>query len=246
MAEFKKKLIVYTSGNSIENSIENSSGNSIENSIENSSGTSIENKSFSSASIMQTPLNKSHISSDSKIAAWVSNNQIHVPQSPSNQEELAPEPLSDDAVNAILIKMGKLNPKDINYICDTFAQCINKLLKTILFTLDSYNDEDDIVEIDRLKRIIGLCPKDELFIRSKDKLWHTRYHIMEKNENWFFSYDYSKNIKKDFKQSMIETLIKLIMRKWKELTTDEKNKYWVEIIKMLQLVAMFKKLISNV
>ena len=156
--------------------------------------------------------------------------------------EEQPKPMTDDDVMKVMSKLGHLSSKDLNEICDGYTNKIKYLITLGKRKLSSKTDEDELIEIDRLMRLINMLPKDEIFIRSKDKIWFARNHIMQKNIDWFLKRDYSKNIKKDHKQRMIETLIRLIRNQWSSLSEDEKEVYWDTGLEILGLVAKFKKL----
>lgn len=158
------------------------------------------------------------------------------------EPEDLPKPLTDDDINASKAKLASLDGKKINEICDGYTRQIKLLINTAKKTLSKKDDEDEIVELERLARLVALLPSDEIFLRSKDKIWHTRKQILDKNVEWFMNRDYSKNIKKDQKQTMIETIIKVVRRKFVALSEDEKNQYWMKAIELLRLVAEFKKL----
>lgn len=158
------------------------------------------------------------------------------------EPEDLPKPLTDDDINASKAKLASLDGKKINEICDGYTRQIKLLINTAKKTLNKKDDEDEIVELERLARLVALLPSDEIFLRSKDKIWHTRKQILDKNVEWFMNRDYSKNIKKDQKQTMIETIIKVVRRKFVALSEDEKDQYWMKAIELLRLVAEFKKL----
>jgi hypothetical protein len=102
-----------------------------------------------------------------------------------------------------------------------------------------------LAEIDHLLRIIAICPKEEMFIRSKDKIWFARNKILKKNADWFLQRDYKANIKKDHKQRMIETLVNIVKTKYDILSPEEKEMFWNEAIRMLQLVTKFRQLTKD-
>jgi hypothetical protein len=157
-------------------------------------------------------------------------------------EDDPPKPMSEEDVAKEVQKLSKLDSKQISLICNGYVQQIKALITTARKSLHPVKDEDEIVELDRLIRLIGMVSTDEVFIRSKDKVWHARKHILEKDADWFLKRDYSKMIKKDQKQSMIETIIRIIQTKFATLSEQEKDQYWMKAIGILGLVAKFKKL----
>ncbi len=163
----------------------------------------------------------------------------------TNQEEQTPPPLTDDDVVKIMGKLSHLSAKDLNEICDGYTNHIKNLINLGKRKLNPKTDEDELAEIAHLMRLLNMLPKEEIFIRSKDKIWFARKHILQKNIDWFLNRDYSKNIKKDGKQRMIETLIRIIRGQWVSLSEEEKEIYWDKGLEILGLVARFKKLANE-
>jgi hypothetical protein len=153
-----------------------------------------------------------------------------------------PPPMSDeDAANAVA-RLSTLNSQQISKICDGFSQQLVKLINILKKTLNQKTDEMELVELDRLLRLIKLIPSDEVFIRIKDKLWAARDHILAKNSDWFLNRDYSRLIKKDKKQTMIETIINVVKIKYNALSIEEREFYWTAVFNLLNTVSVFKKL----
>jgi hypothetical protein len=155
------------------------------------------------------------------------------------------KPLDEADIDKLKKKISSLPDETLdvlNKMYNNYSQIISSLIITIL---KQTKDEDDIVEIERVKRIISLAPGDEIFFRSKDKVWGARVHILHKNADWFLNRDYKHLIKKDSKQVMIETLLNFVKRLYKELSSDEKDKYWIIAAKLLNLVANFKKIVNE-
>lgn len=165
--------------------------------------------------------------------------------STNNDEEPVPKPMTDDDVLKVMSKLSNLSSKDINDICDGYVNKIRNLLNLGKHKLHPVHDEEELTEISHVMRLINVLPNDEIFIRSKDKIWFARKHILQKNIDWFLKRDYSANIKKDHKQRMIETLIRLIRSQWSSLTEEEKEMYWDLGLEILGLVAKFKKLANE-
>ena len=148
-------------------------------------------------------------------------------------------PMTDEDVNNIRKRLAMLDEKELNYIIDTYSQVIKGVMT---IAMKNTKDEDEIVELERLKRLINLAPKDELFIRSKDKVWAARKRVINRDINWFLNRDYSKLIKRDSKQVMIETLINIAKNSYLKLDSDEQEIYWQKGFKLLQIVAQYKKI----
>jgi hypothetical protein len=158
-----------------------------------------------------------------------------------NIKDKEPEviPMTDADVNNVRKRLALLDEKELNYIIDTYSQIIKGVLT---LAMKNTKDEDEIVELERLKRIINLAPKDELFIRSKDKVWAARKRVINRDINWFLNRDYSKLIKRDSKQVMIETLINIAKNSYLKLDPEEQEMYWQKGFKVLQIVAQYKKI----
>jgi DNA mismatch repair ATPase MutL len=164
---------------------------------------------------------------------------------PKRVDDPPPKPMSEEDVLEVMSKLSSLDAKEINAICDGYTQKIKGLVTYVKKSLSPKTDEDELVEVDRIMRLINMCPKDELFIRSKDKIWHARYHILDRDSSWFLNRNYSASIKKDHKQRMIETLIRMIQGKWKKMSDEEQELYWEKAFELLNLVARFKKLTNE-
>lgn len=153
-----------------------------------------------------------------------------------------PLPMTDDDVAVIMRKLGNLDVKQMNDLFNGYVQQIKGLVTIMKKAMNPREEEEELVELERLSRLINMVPSDEIFIRSYQKIWHARHHILAKDADWFLKRDYSANIKKDQKQTMIETIIRLIQSKYLGMTDAERVIYWNKGLEMLKLVATFKKL----
>ncbi len=158
--------------------------------------------------------------------------------SSTSTEDIKFKPLTQDEVDATVKKMAVVNPTVLNKIFQTYANTLNQLL---VAAIKQTKDESELVEIERLKRIINFAPLEERFIRSKDKIWTVRDHIVNKNADFFLNKDYSSVIKKDSNQVILETLIEIIKDKFTTLSNVEKDFYWKKGATMLQCVIEFKQ-----
>jgi hypothetical protein len=156
-----------------------------------------------------------------------------------NKQFVGARPLTDDDIDKARKRLASISAADLNNIIDTYT---NLMKGIVTLALKSTEDEEEIVELERMRRIINMLPKDELFLRSKDKIWAARDPIMSKNASWFLERDYSNMIKKDSKQVMIETIISIIRDKYEQLSNSEREMYWRKGIELLQIVAKYKKL----
>lgn len=152
------------------------------------------------------------------------------------------KPLTDADIEEQRKRLAKADPKILTEIFNTCYQTINSLL---VIARKRTKDEDDIVEIERLKRIVNLVPVEELFLRSKDKIWAAREHICDKNAKWFLDRDYSNIIKRDHNQVFIETIVSLIKDQFDKTSKEDMDKYWEKAIILLRNVGRYKQLIGE-
>jgi hypothetical protein len=158
----------------------------------------------------------------------------------SNQLEV--KPLSEEEIELQKKRLLAADPKVLTDIFNTCSQVINSLL---VMVIKQTEDEDEIVEVERLKRVINLAPVEERFIRSKDKIWAAREHILNKNADWFLNRDYKNLIKKDHNQVLIETIVSLVKDRYNTLSKEDQDKYWEKALLLLRNVARFKKLLGE-
>lgn len=157
-------------------------------------------------------------------------------------DDLRVAPLSEKDIEDQKKRLLNANPDELSKIYNTCSQVINSML---VMVIKQTNDEEDIVEVERLKRVINLAPVDERFLRSKDKIWAAREHILNKNADWFLNRDYKGLIKKDHNQSMIETIVSLVKERYNSLSQEDQNRYWEKATMLLNNVARFKKLLGE-
>ena len=157
----------------------------------------------------------------------------------SSKEFETAKPLTEQDIMLIRKRLANLDSKSLDSIINSYSQLVSGI---ITMALKITKEDDEIAEIEHLRRLVIIVPKDELFIRSKDKIWDAREKILNKDADWFIKRDYSKLIKKDSKQTMIETLVNVVKRYYPELDDDEKNMYWKKAIGLLQVVAEYKKI----
>ena len=162
----------------------------------------------------------------------------------SISDELKIRPLSEEDVRALQKRICEADPKKLNKIFSDFSNCINTVIRMLLSQIDK-EDEDEIVELERVKRIINLAPLDERFLRSKDKLWAARNQIREKDASYFITKNYNGLIKKDSNQVMIETLIGIIRNKYELLSNEELELYWNILNKLVDIVQLYKILVQE-
>lgn len=147
--------------------------------------------------------------------------------------------LNDKIVAGIIKNIAAMpDQTQVNKLFDEFANAINALIEV---GKRSITDEDDLVELDRLKRILGFTPKEELLIRCNNKIWAVRDHILKKNAEYFINKDYGSVIKKDRHQRFIESLIEIIRDNYGKLSLPEQEIYWKKGFTLLEIVARFRR-----
>ena len=151
-------------------------------------------------------------------------------------------PLSEEDIENEISEINKLPKELTNRIFKEYSQTVNKIL---MMALSQADDEYEIVQIEQLKRIMALCPIEEKFIRSKDKIWKVRKHLITKDYDFFVKRNYSKMIKEDGNQSFLITLVEIVKSAFIGMSDEERDKYWVEGARLLNYVAQYKKAISG-
>ena len=151
-------------------------------------------------------------------------------------------PLSVEDVIKEQQRLKDADPKELNDIFEKYSQALNSIL---VMAKSQTTDDLEIVELERIKRLINFTPKDEKFIRSKGKVWAVRDHILNKDAKYFLEKDYSTIIKKDHNQAMLETLVELIKEKFENMNDKEQNFYWQKAALLLNCVVRYKRLIGD-
>lgn len=153
--------------------------------------------------------------------------------------------LTDDDVLAVQKKLVNIDPKQLNEIYNTYKQTLNSMLAIAKEQAKMANEEDDIITIEHICRVLNLAPVDEIFIRSKEKIWHHQDKIIHRDAKYFIEKNYSAMIKKDKNQAFLESLISIIKSKFLELTKEQQNVYWARSAALLNCVIRFKKLVGE-
>ena len=88
---------------------------------------------------------------------------------------------------------------------------------------------------------------DPLFIitKTKDKFWHFREQILNKDLNFLMEYKFDKFIKNDHNKTWMYTMIDLIKNKINDMSEEEKNYIWDIFKKILICVTKYKKIIGD-
>jgi len=165
-----------------------------------------------------------------------------VPKKPATHDNELGKPLDEDDVRNEMKLIGRLPEKFTNDIFNSYSQGINSVLALVLTQCD---DDEDAVEIEQLRRVIGMCPLEDKFIRTKGKVWAVRKHIINKNASYFLDKDYSKMIKRDGNQAFIESLMEIVKSRFTELSKADQDMYWKKAALMLNTVARFRKAMSE-
>lgn len=220
----------------------NSDNDSTDSSSDDSSDEEVKSKSRkSSKKTSESKRERSAANSDHESTKKDSNatNGLTKNKKLSSKEFETAKPLTEQDIMLIRKRLANLESKSLDSILNSYSQLVSGI---ITMALKITKEDDEIAEIEHLRRLVIIVPKDELFIRSKDKIWDAREKILNKDADWFIKRDYSKLIKKDSKQTMIETLVNVVKRYYPELDDDEKNMYWKKAIGLLQVVAEYKKI----
>lgn len=151
------------------------------------------------------------------------------------------EPLSDNDVDKMMKRIANCNSSRLTNIFIEYSDTLTGIISLALAQAKASGDEDDIVEIERARRVIGFCPLEEKLLRTKDKIWNVREHIINKNTSFFLDRDYSGMIKKDGNKAFIEALMEIVKNNFTALNEKEQNQYWKKAKKLLRLVAEFKR-----
>jgi len=152
--------------------------------------------------------------------------------------------LSYEDIEKIRASFSDKDYDELNKIFDKFRHHINNVLVMTL-KQTSEEDIDEIVEIERLKRLINLAPSDAIFLRCKDKLWDARTNLINKEIKWFVDRDFSHLIKKDQNQVMIETILNLVKHKVMHINETDQAVYWKQLHSLLHVIASYKKLVGE-
>jgi hypothetical protein len=157
-------------------------------------------------------------------------------------EESGDTSLSEDDVRNEMKLIAMLPEKFTNEIFVSYSQCINSILALVLKQCD---DDEEAVDIEQFRRVLQMCPLEEKFIRTKGKVWVSRHHIINKNAVYFLNKDYSKLIKRDGNQALIESLMEIVKARYGEISTSNQEMYWSKAAKLLNIVARFRKAMSE-
>ncbi len=168
----------------------------------------------------------------------------------SNDSSQAPDDnirfvnINDEQIAERLERLRSCDPDEINNIYDEFSRAAVRML-TFSKKKCAKMDEEIIVEVERLSRLINIAPNFEKFHRCIDKIYQVREKILNRDEDFFIKKDYTGVIKKDEKQQMLETLKEVILTCWDSLDDRDKNFYWNQALIMLKQVLRFKILLQN-
>lgn len=136
------------------------------------------------------------------------------------------KPLEDSDIVNERSRLARLPKKKIDEITNIFKQYKSQILGLIIILQKTVKDEEDIVEVERLKRLVNMCDDLEIFMRTKDKIYKSKTFIFNKDAKWFLNRNYDHLIKKDQNQAFIETLVSLIKDHYTTMREEEKNLYW--------------------
>lgn len=147
--------------------------------------------------------------------------------------------LDDEKINKIL---ANIKGKESERLVKVFQTFSNKIAALITLCSRTVKKEYDIIQIERIKRIIRLCPLEEKLLRCKDKIFTVRDHIINRNADYFLNRDYSNYIKEDEKKEFINDIIDLIKRNYSQLKKEEQELYWPIGLELLKCVIEFMQI----
>lgn len=132
--------------------------------------------------------------------------------------------------------------KEISVVLLEFHSLVFKLIKI------AKKYEPTNVDIEWLKNKLSLARDlDPLMIitRAKNKIWHYRKQIKERDLDFFMNHKFKKFIKNDENKTFMYTLFNLIKKRFLELSENEQNLIWDLVYNLLICVAKYKKLTND-
>ena len=152
---------------------------------------------------------------------------------------------NDDDVLLMQKQLAAVDQDELFKIFNIYVQNINAVIAIAKEQAKQDDDEEDILALLQVSRILGVAPPDEIFIRSHQKIWVNREQILNKNIDFFLNRNYSHLIKQDRHQTFLTTLINIIKHKFAKLDKDVQNLYWNKIFCLLQCIIKYKKLVAE-
>lgn len=143
-------------------------------------------------------------------------------------------PLSDDEIKVLRQRLLKIERKHRNDIIDSFAKSLKQV---VLMAKKACKKEDEIVELDRVRRILNILPNDDLFLFCHDKIWLVREQIKKRNVDFFMNV--VCDIPKDDTQDLVFALIELVRDNYNKLSAVDKDAYWKCVQILLDSVDRF-------
>lgn len=158
-------------------------------------------------------------------------------------EELKVKPLTSDDVNTIRQDLLKLDNVFMTKMTSEYYNCI----RSIIVRLSSQvTDDDDLASLLQLQRIFNFAPADEIFIRTYEKVWAVKHHLIKRNAKYFLEKDYSFLVKKDGNENFIISLIEILRDQYEQMLPEEKSFYWKKGLQIVKYIATFKKKIKEI
>jgi hypothetical protein len=159
-----------------------------------------------------------------------------------NKEYFVIKNLTDEDVENELKELESCDQKALDVIYQDYSSALSRLISSVKKLAF---EEEVVIEIDRLRRLANFIPKEEKFIRSKNKIWGARERILNKDAEFFLSKDYSLVVKKDHNQVMIETLINCIKDIYDDTSQEERDFFWAQAAVLLNCVIRFKQILID-
>jgi hypothetical protein len=122
-------------------------------------------------------------------------------------------------------------------ILDDFHRAVFKVIKICKRV------EPNNIDIDWLQNKLSFARNvDPLIImdRAKDKIWHYRQQIIDRNIDFFMKDNFGNFIKNDKNKTFMYTLVNTIKKRVKDLSEEEKNHIWNLINEILGTVTRYK------
>ena len=102
------------------------------------------------------------------------------------------------------------------------------------------DDEESLVEVEHLDRILRLCPVREKIMRCSEKIWRAREHIIAQNADYFLNRKYDEYIKRDANQEFIENIVRIVQQQYRTLSQREREILWQQANIMLKCVVDYR------
>ncbi len=149
---------------------------------------------------------------------------------------------TDEDIDRLRAQLSRVNPDELNKIYNGFSNALGMIITLGIQNIKKYKgDNDEIANLERVRRIVNLAPNDEKLLRSKEKVWEVRKYIIEKDAEYFLKKDYSKYIRNDWKKEFITEVLLTVRNYYAVSNKEEQELYWKHANSLLYWVSYFKK-----